>query len=90
MSVDIKSAVRSALEFVREMYEGDDDLKTLALEEVELSDDQAHWLVTIGLGGEARASTYSVVAGAGTPRQFKCLAVHAESGHVISMKARPR
>lgn len=90
MSVDIKTAVRTALEFIREMYEGDDDLKTLALEEVELADDAERWLVTVGLGGEARASTYSVVAGAGTPRQFKCLEIDVASGSVVSMKARTR
>ena len=88
MSVDIKTAVRSALAFIREMYEGETDLKTLALEEVELSDDGTHWHVTVGFGGEARASTYSVVAGAGTPRQFKHLQIDVESGIVLSMKAR--
>jgi hypothetical protein len=51
--VDIKTAVRNAIQFVRDVYEGV-DLKELALEEVRLSDDGNWWLVTVGfrsLGG---------------------------------------
>lgn len=87
MSIDIKTAVRNALEFVREMYAEDDDLKDLALEEVERSEDGTRWLVTVGMGGEDRASTMSVVAGAGAPRQYKRVAIDLAAGDVLSMKA---
>ena len=87
MSIDIKTAVSAAMAFVREMY-AEEQLRDLALEEVERSADGVSWLVTVGFGGQERASTMSVVAGEGTPRQFKQLAVDGATGDVVSMRSR--
>ena len=45
--IDVKQAVKSAAQFVKILYEPD-ELIDLTLEEVELSDDEINWLVTIG------------------------------------------
>ena len=45
--VEAKDAVKTALEFVEDLY-GKGKLEGLLLEEVELSGDESYWLVTIG------------------------------------------
>jgi hypothetical protein len=45
--IDVKTAAHRALDFVRDLYEGE-QLKHLALEEIRLSDDERWWLVTVG------------------------------------------
>jgi hypothetical protein len=87
MGVDIKTAVRTALDFVGEMYAENEDLRDPTLEEVEISSDGTRWEVSVCLGREERTSTMSVVAGGVTPRQRKVLEIDVESGAVLSMKA---
>lgn len=86
--IDVKQAVQTALGFMGDIYDAA-HLKKLAVEEFERSEDGSHWLVTVGMGGAERASTMSVVEGMGTPREYKILRIDAESGEVVSMKARP-
>lgn len=94
--VDIKSAVRRAMEFVRGLYEGV-ELKDLALEEVRLSDDDQWWLVTIGfrsLGGytevQGRSATLFPMGGASVvrlPRDLKLVKIDTRTGQAAPLLA---
>jgi len=64
--IDVKTAVRKGLQYVRDVYEGV-ELRNLALEEVRLSDDEQWWLVTVGF---QTLGEYRVVQSKNTPLLF--------------------
>ena len=97
--IDVKQAVHIAIAFVKQLYES--PLPGLQLEEVELSDDDQEWLVTIGfLRDDAAAYHYQTAAqsfralsdGITTHsdrlRTYKTVVVDAETGEPKSMKIR--
>ncbi len=45
--IDVKQSVKIASDYVNQLY-GTDQLEQLALEEVELTDNDQFWLVTLG------------------------------------------
>jgi len=88
--IDIKTAVRRAMEFVRDVYEGV-ELKDLALEEIRLSEDDQWWLVTVGFGAlggytelQGRSATLFPLAGRSDvvrlPRDLKLVKIDARTG----------
>jgi hypothetical protein len=86
--IGVKEAVASAMDFVRDIYEGQ-SLRDLLLEEVQMGQSDSQWLVTIGfsLPKEESASILSP-ATKKLGRQYKIIAVDALSGQPISMKIR--
>lgn len=87
----VKDAVHAAEEWVRDLYPAS-ALKHLRLEEVQLSDDEKTWHITLGWAergvrenGLAAALSREVSV---LPRVYKSLEVDAESGAVRSMKIR--
>ncbi|HEY0035243.1 MAG TPA: hypothetical protein VGB66_01080 [Longimicrobium sp.] len=71
-----------AQEWVRHLY-AESELKHLRLEEVELSDDERHWNITLGwvepaVGENAFAATLSSGARV-LPRVYKTVEVNVES-----------
>lgn len=46
--IDVKTAVQTALDHVRQLYEGNEKIRNLGLEEVKLSEDGKTWSVTVG------------------------------------------
>lgn len=85
--INVKDAVRIALEYVQELHEPE-ELPHLTLEEVELSADEVFWLVTVSFLKTAAQSAIEAMTGQqGTPT-YKILKIHAESGQVHSMKIR--
>ncbi len=83
--VDIREAVKTATQFMCDIYDEADRPK-LGVEEVEHDAENKHWLVTIGIGGAEPASTMSVVEGAGVDRHYKVIQIDAETGAVVAMK----
>ena len=89
--IDMKQAVQIALEFCRNLY-GQEKLADLLLEEVELSDDEKFWLVTIGFNlgqGETSQPSTNISGGSLTKRLdhvFKIMKVDAGSGRALSLK----
>ncbi|HEX5506378.1 MAG TPA: hypothetical protein VFW96_27425 [Thermomicrobiales bacterium] len=83
--VDVKEAVRRALAFLRDLYP-DGALPNLRLEEVELSEDGRHWLVTYGFtAAEQDVGTnalWSAIGGSTTRqrRDYTLIQVDAETG----------
>lgn len=92
--IDVKQAVKAATTFARELFDGD-ELRHLRVEEVELSDDQKLWNITLGWVEPAvRAKVSPLIPAYGQddiqklPRVYKVFDVDAESGAVHSMKIR--
>jgi hypothetical protein len=92
--VAVKEAVQRARAFLKDLYEGE-ELPNLRLEEVELSDDERHWLVTFGF----TASEHDVEHGPNigvwggttatrTKRDYKRIRIDADTGEAMSMKIR--
>jgi hypothetical protein len=87
--VGVKDAVKSAMSFVNEMYEGQ-TLKDLLLEEVEMELEANVWLVTVGFSLPAEDAAASTLASAGKKarRVYKVVTIDATSGVPLSMKMR--
>ena len=90
--IDVKHAVQVAYDFIRQLPEfGYAD--PITLEEVELTDDERYWLITLGLYRSALPITtgpLEIFAGALSKREreYKIVKIHADSGKVQSMKIR--
>ncbi len=87
--LDVKQAVRSANDYLNGLYDPH-EIANLALEEVELSEDERYWFVTLGFSRRVSLPTNPFQA-FGTPkgtRVYKILKLRADTGQVISMKIR--
>jgi hypothetical protein len=80
--IDVKTAVQRAMLYAKDMFRPESVLSlylpSLLLEEVELSDDEKFWLVTLGWDADRL----------GTSRIYKIFKVRAEDGEVVSVKIR--
>jgi hypothetical protein len=92
--VNVKEAVQRALAFLLDLYEGE-ELPNLRLEEVELSDDERHWLVTFGFTASERDVERGPIVGVWggttatrTKRDYKLIRIDAKTGEAMSMKIR--
>jgi hypothetical protein len=88
--IDIKQAVHAAEKFFKELYDRD-TLKNFLVEEVELSEDEKDWVVTVGFDfGEAQVSEPALFTSrSSTPRAgrvFKAVRIDKETGEPISVK----
>jgi hypothetical protein len=81
--IDVKTAVRNALSFMDDLYD-EVDVQHARLEEVELSEDDRYWYVTISIG--ARPSSAFEAVSQVKDRDFKVVKVGAEDGKVDSMR----
>jgi hypothetical protein len=98
--IDVKEAVKVAHDYTRELYKdyGVGEVDPITLEEVELTDDERFWLITLGMyRSELPATTTGPVLPADTiagrllakrEREYKIVKIHADSGKVRSMKIR--
>jgi hypothetical protein len=90
--ISIKQAVTAAYDYLAELSDLiKTDLADLRLEEIELSEDQQFWLVTLGYD---RALKNNLLPALGLPertqyqREYKLLKVNAETGEVEALKIR--
>lgn len=95
--IDVRQAVEKAMEYLRMLYAGE-GIGNVLLEEVELSDDEQEWLVTLGFDRLVRdsfnpldqmANPLGNILRPKTTREYKVFHVGADDGRVISMKLRP-
>ena len=95
-NIDVKKAVRTSLDYIRELYENQEQLQDLRLEEVELVEDdgkEPFWLVTLSFERPASEPTNAftqLVVGPGPKfyRVYKTFHIDAKSGKVKAMKIR--
>lgn len=88
----VKEAAQAAEKWIRDLYPKS-ALQHLRLEEVELSDDERYWYITLGWAEPAVREPLSVSAVLDRevrvlPRVYKTLEVDAHTGIVRSMKIR--
>jgi hypothetical protein len=74
--MDVKDAVKVAENYMDSLYS--DSVRGLLLEEVELSDDEQFWCVTLSWDVDIL----------GTQRTYKVFKIRANDGTVVSMKMR--
>jgi hypothetical protein len=97
--INVKEAVRIALDYLSQLY-NTSDFKDVLLEEVELSEDEKWWNITIGFSrpvysdNPMLASIEKINKIAGTQiktpykREYKLFKVAANDGRVGAMKIR--
>jgi hypothetical protein len=90
--VDVKGAVGKAMDYLKNMYQID-QFKDVLLEEVDLSEDDKFWNVTIGftrLQESTSGGPMATLIGQSSEfkREFKVFQIDAESGVLRSMRSR--
>lgn len=89
--LDVKTAVGAAAKAAADFYDGK-KITGLELEEVDRTEDDRYWLITLGfnLQSPARANNLNTLLDPhGTRgRKYKIFKVNAEDGAVVSMKIR--
>jgi hypothetical protein len=90
--VDVKQAVAKAMDYLKDMYQID-QFKDVMLEEVDLSEDNKYWNVTIGFTRRQESTSGGPMAtliGQSTEfkREYRVFQIDAESGDLRSMRSR--
>lgn len=91
--IDVKQAVAGGASFLANTF-ADEEIRDVRLEEVELSEDERLWHITLSfLRKQGATSDLSKALEAMSPlkqweRDYKVLAIRAEDGRVQSMKIR--
>lgn len=91
--MDVKNAVQTAMDFVKDLY-ADRSLRDLLLEEIEFSEVDDQWLVTVGFSlPEQKEESAPLITPSrmsqALSRRYKIINVDAKTGKPISMKIRP-
>jgi hypothetical protein len=74
-------AVTKAIEYLKSIYENPENI---LLEEIELSDDKAFWLITLSFDNPLPQNTIEIALGKN--RLFRTIEVYSINGEVKSMK----
>jgi hypothetical protein len=90
--VDVKQAVAKAMDYLEDMYQID-RFKDVLLEEVDLTDDNKFWNVTIGFTRGQESTSGGPMAtligqSAEFKREYKVFQIDAKTGDLRSMKGR--
>lgn len=87
--IDVKEAAQTASNFFAGLY-ADQTLSDVRLEEVELTEDERFWLITLSFPSDnplQKVLTHMAGIDRST-RQYKIFKVDASTGRVVSMKIR--
>ena len=90
--VDVKQAVSKAMDYLKDMYQTD-SFKDVLLEEVDLSEDNKFWYVTIGFtrGQESTSGgPMATLIGQSSEfkREYKVFQIDSKTGDLRSMRSR--
>ena len=90
--VDVKQAVSKAMDYLKDMYQTD-RFKDVLLEEVDLSEDNKFWYVTIGFtrGQESTSGgPMATLIGQSSEfkREYKVFQIDSQTGDLRSMRSR--
>ena len=85
--LDVKEAAKIAVAYVADLL-SQDQLRDIRLEEVELSEDDDYWLVTIGFSRPEITKNVWEIVGGQLGREYRQVKLQARDGKVISMKIR--
>lgn len=82
--IDLKKAIEIALTHIKEIYP---NVSNFEVEEVEISDDDSHWAITLSMPDE-RVKGALALSLTGYPKKYKSLNIDAKTGRVKAMKIR--
>lgn len=87
--ISMKQAVASAVDFAKALY-AEEHLTDLQVEEIESSEDDKLWFITLGWGAPpgSEPGLFGGLSSAVMRRVYKVFSIDAETGEVISMKIR--
>lgn len=86
--IDVKQAVASAKTYASQLFQ-EEKILGLELEEVELSEDNKYWFVTLGfLVPKPSLGIADIFAPMVANRKYKLFKIDADNGIVLSMKIR--
>lgn len=85
--IEVQEAIKSALNALQEFYR-DTKCANVLLEEVELTEDEHEWLITLGFDTVVGTQPGSILPLPVSQRKYKQFHIKAESGEVKSMKIR--
>jgi len=85
--IDFKAAIKKAIEFLDAVH-ANQNLRDVRLEEIELSEDDRFWNITLSYRRGMPPSGLAGALAGETPREYKVLAVRSVDGEVRSMKIR--
>lgn len=85
--VDVKEAATISLEYIQELF-SKDEIRDISLEEVEISEDEKWWIVTIGFTKQMTQplNPMEAMSGPKYTRFYKELKIDSENGRVRSMR----
>ena len=95
--VDVTSAIKAASSYFQKIDQAlsNEPPENLRLEEVEKTEDERHWLVTLGYDAPSKVPYVPTLFPPRTPqpeceysREYKLFRVNAETGDVEAMKIR--
>ena len=79
--IEVKAAANAAVAYLKQIFE---EANTIQLEEVEISDDEKYWLITLSFDQKDKyGNSYS-----NRSRKYKTFKIDATTGNVLSMKIR--
>jgi len=90
-AVDVRTAVKTAIQFFCASFMQVRPAN-VQLEEIELSDDERHWLITVGYDDPSHVGKEAVkfqLPGQRVPRKYKVVRVDSTTGRPVSVKIRP-
>jgi len=79
--VDVKEAAKISLEYIQELF-SKDEIQDVSLEEVEISEDEKWWIVTIGFTKQMTQplNPMEAMSGPKYARSYKELKIDSENG----------
>jgi hypothetical protein len=88
--IDVKEAVKRAMDYLEEMYDTT-KFKDVLLEEVEMTEDNKYWNVTVGFTRRQTSTAEGPMASLVGPsdqfrREFKVFKIDTKNGIMRSMK----
>jgi len=83
--IDVRSATSAAARYFQQLYPNVSDF---SLEEVELSEDENYWLITLSFDVAWKAVVGLSLQLSPPRSKFKVFKVHVRTGEVVSMKNR--
>jgi len=86
--LDVKNATKTALEYFSQVFQN--RYQNLRLEEVELSEDERYWYITLGFDSTDQnlGALASVAIGGRPVREYKTIKIDGSTGKVLSAKIR--
>ena len=88
-TVDVKQAVRTAREYVGELFDGE-EIDNVGLEEVVFDDESDQWLITIGFSRpwDRPKALSAALREDPLKRSYKVVRINDADGRVMSLKDR--